>query len=259
VRKAGVASISQGVNIVDRREPAPAGVSTVGASNDTHDRRDAGDVPESFLRLMGHELRTPLQTLSMLVDLMRREAEKGRPSSSSIFTKAKLQLDRLSSLATDLAEAKSVLAVPPPEPLAVSERRQAQRYSQPEGAGHGDATREERSRILIADDDPSILETLGDLLRDRYEVLVAGNGEEVMEQLGSSPVDLVVLDMVMPRLDGEGALREIRGRGLRVPVIIVSARSDRLNNYRELGADDFIQKPFEISVLEEKIDRLLAA
>jgi DNA-binding response OmpR family regulator len=80
-----------------------------------------------------------------------------------------------------------------------------------------------------------------------------------VDRLGSGPVDLIVMDMLMPLLDGEGALREIRGRGLRVPVIAASARGDRLAKYRELGADDFIQKPFEIGDLEEKIDRLLAA
>lgn len=115
------------------------------------------------------------------------------------------------------------------------------------------------SKILIVDDDPSILEALGALLRDRYEVLVASNGEEAVDRVSSAPVDLVVLDMLMPLLEGEGVLREIRGRGLRIPVIVASARDDRLVNFRALGADDFIQKPFDVRVLEEKIDRLLAA
>jgi DNA-binding response OmpR family regulator len=113
------------------------------------------------------------------------------------------------------------------------------------------------SKILIVDDDPFILDALGTLLSDRYDVLVATNGEEAVERVSSVPVDLVVLDMLMPLLDGEGALREIRGRGLQVPVIVASARGDRLANFRELGADDFIQKPFEVGALEEKIDRLL--
>jgi DNA-binding response OmpR family regulator len=119
--------------------------------------------------------------------------------------------------------------------------------------------REALSRILIVDDDASILSALGDLLRDRYEVLAAANGEEAVDRLASAPVDLVVLDMMMPVLDGKGALREIRGRGSRVPVIISSARSDRLADYRALGADDFIQKPFAFGALEQKIERLLSS
>lgn len=113
------------------------------------------------------------------------------------------------------------------------------------------------NRILIVDDDPSILDALVGLFRDRYEVLVAGNGEEAVERMASAPVDLVVMDMMMPVLDGEGAMRQMRGRGFSVPIIIASARGERLANYRELGADDFIQKPFRVDTLEQKIDRLL--
>ena len=115
------------------------------------------------------------------------------------------------------------------------------------------------NRILIVDDDPSILHALEGLFCGRFEVIVAGNGEEAVERLASVPVDLVVMDMVMPVLDGEGAVRQIRGQGLRVPIIIASARSERLANYRELGADDFIRKPFRVDALERKIDRLLTA
>ena len=114
------------------------------------------------------------------------------------------------------------------------------------------------SRILIVDDDPSILDALQTLFGARYDVLVAANCEEAMDRLGGGPVDLIVLDMMMPVVGGEGALRRIRGRGLRVPVIVASARSDRLANFRALGADDCVQKPFEAGLLEEKVARLLA-
>jgi DNA-binding response OmpR family regulator len=113
------------------------------------------------------------------------------------------------------------------------------------------------NQVLIVDDDPWILEALQELLRDRYEVAVACDGEEALERLGGSSMDVVVLDLAMPRMDGEDALREIRGRGWSVPVILTSARGDRLGEYRALGADDFLQKPFEARLLEEKIERLL--
>lgn len=114
-------------------------------------------------------------------------------------------------------------------------------------------------RILIVDDDPFILDALGALLKDRYDVVAASNGEEAIERLASEPVDLVVLDMMMPLLDGERVLHDTRGHGARVPIIIVSAKRERLLNFRALGADDFIEKPFDFDVLERKISRLLGS
>ncbi len=218
-------------------------------------RRETEGADEAFRREMAHELRTPLQSLSMLIELMRRESERGQPSSSESFSRAKKQIDRLSSLVTVLTKTnRAAHPLLPLEPLAEKSQR-----SDGEGPASGSRNRKGACRILIVDDDASILDALGALLRQRYDVLVASNGEEAVDRLGSGPVDLIVLDMLMPLLDGEGALREIRGRGLRVPVIAASARGDRLVKYRELGADDFIQKPFDIGDLEEKIDRLLKA
>ena len=243
-----VAPISQDVVVVDRTGSEPPAVSP--------EPREE-DALESFRRRVGHELRTPLQALSMLVELMRRDSARGRPSPIESFSKARAQLDRLSNLVTNLAEAKRVS--PASAPPAEAERRSDREAPGSGRAPERGASREGPSKILIVDDDPSIRDALGELLSDRYEILVAGNGEEAVSRLASAPVDLVVLDMVMPLLDGEGALREIRGRGLRVPVIVASARGDRLANYRQLGADDFIQKPFDVGTLENKIDRLLAA
>jgi PAS domain S-box-containing protein len=230
----------------------------LGACWDVQRRRDAENAQGSFLRMMRHELRTPLQSLSMFVELMRRESERGRPSPSESFSKAKAQLDRLSRLVTDLTEDEPGRGAPavagPDVPRELTGPGHVRRRD-PRGPGNKRAV----SRILIVDDDMSILDALGTLLRKRYDVLMATNGEEAVDRLGSLPVDLVVLDMRMPLLDGEGTLREIRGRGLRVPVIVASARSDQLATFRALGADDFIQKPFDVGVLEEKIDRLLTA
>jgi len=80
-------------------------------------------------------------------------------------------------------------------------------------------------RILLDDDDASILDSLRDLLVGRYEVLVALDGEDALRVLAEAerPVDVIVLDMLMPVLDGAGFVRAARARGLTAPVILASA------------------------------------
>jgi two-component system alkaline phosphatase synthesis response regulator PhoP len=112
-------------------------------------------------------------------------------------------------------------------------------------------------RILIADDDRGILEGIETLLSRRYDVVTARNGEEALERLGEGPVDLVILDLLMPLLDGESTLVRLRQSGYGGGIIVMSARPDRLGRTRLLGADDFLVKPFEFRELERAIERLL--
>jgi DNA-binding response OmpR family regulator len=95
------------------------------------------------------------------------------------------------------------------------------------------------------------------LLSPRYRVITARDGEEVLERLEREPVDLAILDLLMPLLDGEAALVKLRERGFRLPVIVMSAHGGRLGRTRLLGADDFLAKPFEFRELERLIERLL--
>lgn len=112
-------------------------------------------------------------------------------------------------------------------------------------------------RILIADDDLGILEGMEMLLSRRYDVVTARNGEEALERLSEGPVDLVILDLLMPLLDGENALVRLRESGFEGGIIVMSAHADRLGRTRLLGADDFLVKPFEFRELERSIERLL--
>jgi DNA-binding response OmpR family regulator len=113
------------------------------------------------------------------------------------------------------------------------------------------------SRILIADDDLGILEGMETLLSSRYDVVTARNGEEALARLREDSVDLVILDLLMPLLDGENALVRLRESGFVGGVIVMSAHADRLGRTRLLGADDFLVKPFEFRELERSIERLL--
>lgn len=110
-------------------------------------------------------------------------------------------------------------------------------------------------RVLIAEDDPSSRELLRRFLESKgHEVLLAANGLEALERFESGGADLVLLDVMMPRLDGWAVLREIR-KGSLVPVIMVTVKDATEDKVRglELGADDYVTKPFDLRELEARI------
>lgn len=116
--------------------------------------------------------------------------------------------------------------------------------------------------ILVADDEQTIVRALKDLLVAKgYEILCAYDGEEAVEQFvkNSTNIDLILLDVMMPKLDGYGVVSEIRKAKSLVPVIMLTARSeeyDELNAFNS-GVDDYITKPFSPSVLLARIDAIL--
>lgn len=114
------------------------------------------------------------------------------------------------------------------------------------------------SRVLIAEDDRQVRESLTRaLVMERYLVETATNGAEALLEISRTQPDVVVLDMMMPILDGLTACRRLREAGDRTPVLILTARqevSDRVAGL-DAGADDYLVKPF---VLEELLARLRA-
>jgi two-component system, OmpR family, response regulator MprA len=113
-------------------------------------------------------------------------------------------------------------------------------------------------RILVVDDESAVREAVERALRlDGYEVTLAGDGREALETLDERSPDAVVLDVLMPRLDGLELCRRLRGRGDRTPVLMLTARdavADRVAGL-DAGADDYLVKPF---ALEELLARLRA-
>ncbi|HEX2028403.1 MAG TPA: response regulator [Nitriliruptorales bacterium] len=114
------------------------------------------------------------------------------------------------------------------------------------------------TNILVVDDDPGIRGVLEVALSD-YRTLFAEDGVEALELLARQRVDLILLDLMMPRLDGIETLRRIRGdaRLRDIPVVLLTARvgeDDHLRGY-QAGADAYITKPFDpedlVSVVEE--------
>ncbi|HEU4490026.1 MAG TPA: response regulator transcription factor [Jiangellales bacterium] len=113
-------------------------------------------------------------------------------------------------------------------------------------------------RVLVVDDDPAVRDSLRrSLAFNGYEVDVAADGEEGLHRLARQRPDAVVLDVMMPRLDGLATCRALRAAGDDVPVLMLTARdevSDRVAGL-DAGADDYLPKPF---ALEELLARLRA-
>ena len=118
---------------------------------------------------------------------------------------------------------------------------------------------DERSQILITDDDPDIRKVLYLLLRENYSVAQASNGAEAVQYMQTHPdTDLVVLDVMMPGMDGFEACDRIRALS-NVPILFLTAKSaeaDRLSAYRS-GGDDFLSKPFSQGEFLAKVSSLL--
>ena len=114
------------------------------------------------------------------------------------------------------------------------------------------------ARLLVVDDEPNILELLATSLRFAgFEVVTASNGREALAEARKSRPDLVVLDVMMPDMDGFAVVRRMRGEGLGAPVLFLTARDATEDKVTGLtvGGDDYVTKPFS---LEEIVARIRA-
>ena len=117
-------------------------------------------------------------------------------------------------------------------------------------------------RVLVADDDPDILTVVKvNLELDGFEVETAVDGEDALQKATSNPPNVIILDIMMPRMDGLTALHRLRSQATTasVPIILLTARGlpeDRVRGL-ELGADDYITKPFDITELAARVRAVL--
>jgi DNA-binding NtrC family response regulator len=112
-------------------------------------------------------------------------------------------------------------------------------------------------RILVVDDEPSVRESLRMVLKERYEVITAKSGDEALEKIDTEHVDVVLLDIIMPGMDGLEALERIKQRASTPQVIMLTATKTVKTavNAMKLGAFDYITKPFDVDELQLIVDR----
>jgi two-component system alkaline phosphatase synthesis response regulator PhoP len=116
------------------------------------------------------------------------------------------------------------------------------------------------SKILVVEDEPDMVLGLKDNFEfEGYEVLTAGDGAAGLEKARSQKPDLVILDIMLPRLSGLEVCKTLRGEGFEAPIIMLTARGQEIDKVvgLELGADDYVTKPFSIRELLARVRAIL--
>jgi len=125
---------------------------------------------------------------------------------------------------------------------------------------HLNLSRQALKRILLIEDEPGIVLTLTDrLTREGYAVDSAVDGESGLERAAKEPFDLILLDLMLPRMSGFDVCRDLRKRGIETPVIMLTARGQVVDKVvgLKLGADDYVTKPFEMAELLARVEAQL--
>ncbi len=114
--------------------------------------------------------------------------------------------------------------------------------------------------VLIVDDDKGVQETLEAILEfEGYDVLLAGDGLEALQRLDEMTPQLILLDIMMPRMDGFAFAEALEARGLRpaVPIIVLTADGRAKQKAAQARAESYLPKPFEVSNLLDEVERLV--
>jgi len=125
------------------------------------------------------------------------------------------------------------------------------------------------AKILIVDDDPDMRLAIGSVLRSRsYDVIEAGDGEEALRKLKEEKPDLMLLDLLMPKMDGFAVVKELKNAQegySNIPILIISSIREEASHRRyelevghKLDVDEYIEKPIEPFILLERVQRLLS-
>jgi len=115
-------------------------------------------------------------------------------------------------------------------------------------------------RILVVEDDAAIRSGLSESLqREHYEVETAVDGEEGLKKGRKKNIDLIILDLMLPVLNGEEVCRDIRTEGITTPILILSSKKEETSKVLglELGADDYVTKPFSLLELNARVKAIL--
>jgi len=116
------------------------------------------------------------------------------------------------------------------------------------------------TKVLVVEDDPGILRTVADNLRfEQYEVITATDGESAYRTQQQEQPDLIVLDLMLPRMSGFELCKRLRADDVQVPVLMLTARGEEADRVRGLdtGGDDYVTKPFSVPELMARVRALL--
>ena len=116
------------------------------------------------------------------------------------------------------------------------------------------------AKILIVEDEPAMQLGLKDNLElELYQVDIAGDGEEGVTKIKKGGYDLIVLDVMLPKLSGFDVCKTVRSAGIQTPIILLTARGEEMDKVLglELGADDYITKPFSLRELLARVKAIL--
>ena len=111
-------------------------------------------------------------------------------------------------------------------------------------------------KVLIIEDEPNMIVGLKDSCEyEGYEVAVARNGKEGLEKASTQKVDIILLDVMLPLMSGIDVCRTLRSRGIETPILMLTARGEEMDKVvgLEVGADDYVTKPFSIKELLARI------
>jgi len=115
-------------------------------------------------------------------------------------------------------------------------------------------------RILVVDDEYSLLKQLKQIFESqRYSIETAMDGEGALDKLFEAPFDLIILDIMLPKIDGLTVLEQARKAGINTPVLMLTAKGDAKDKVKglDLGADDYLAKPFSLDELLARVRALL--
>jgi len=119
----------------------------------------------------------------------------------------------------------------------------------------------DRKKLLVGDDEPCVRLTVSRMLAKEYDVLEAVNGEEAVDIARREKPAMILLDLMMPKMDGYTACSKIKANPATkaIPVVMLTAVGHELNKRfaEELGADGYVTKPFQINDLQDAINKIL--
>ena len=120
---------------------------------------------------------------------------------------------------------------------------------------------EEKNKIIIAEDDPSISRLIAyKLEKENYNINVVEEGDKVLEEIRADSYDALILDLMLPILDGMQVLKKLRQENIQLPVLVLSAKSQEEDILKGLnaGADEYVTKPFRPDELLLRLKKMLA-